>query len=108
MKKSLILVFITAAFSTSAFAESAKSVTVTEQGSAESSASTSHNPLTNNDTISNETVTKDGAGNKTSSRKYKIKRDRKTGEVLKESEENKQLDSTGKVIDKSATEYKAD
>lgn len=108
MKKHITLLFIASAFVTSAFAESAKSVTATEQGAVESSASVSHNPITNNDTESAETVTKDGAGNKTSVRKFKVKRDHKTGEVLKENVDNKNMDSNGKVVEKHSSDYKAD
>lgn len=107
MKKNLTVLFIATAFASSAFAESAKSVTATDQGTVESSASANHNPLTDNDTIKGETVTKDGAGNKTSVRKFKVKRDHKTGELLQKNTEDKKMDSTGKVVDESSSDYKA-
>ncbi|MEO5969943.1 MAG: hypothetical protein ABIQ95_08445 [Bdellovibrionia bacterium] len=106
MKKNLTILFIAAAFASSAFAESAKSVTATNQGAVESSASASHNPLTDNDTVKGETVTKDGAGNKTSVRKYKVKRDHKTGEVIQKNVESKKMDASGNVIDEHSADYK--
>ena len=82
MKKTVLVLALSAAFATSAYAAEDKYTTPTATGSEETTTKTSHNPLTGNDTTTTETVTKDQQGHKTGKRTVKTKRDGKSGDVI--------------------------
>lgn len=100
MKKSISILFITAAFASSAFADNA-AVTHTAQGTVETTKDTSHNPLTGNDTTTTEVKTKDHAGNTTSTHKVKAKHG-KNGDLKSKEVTNEQ--NSGTTTGKSTSE----
>ena len=105
MLKSLLAVVAVLGLSFSALAEDSKTTTPTGNGGTmETTTDTTHNPMTGNDTTTHETETKDSAGNTTSKRKMKVKRDHKTGKMKKKTVDQKNMDADGDSVEKSHSE----